>query len=79
MIENLKLQIKFYHFFLLIPPILALLWHIFDVRYPVSDGGGISPKNFFRLKLSIKIFLIKEIIFLVLLLVLLVMLFVVGR
>ena len=52
MIENLKLQIKFYHFFLLIPPILALVWHIFDVRYPVSDGGGL----FFRLFLSIKNF-----------------------
>ena len=53
MFENLKLQFKFYHFFLLIPPILAILWHIFDVRYPVSDGGGLffssvyEYKNFF--------------------------------
>tara|TARA_B100000989_G_C19533072_1_gene471468 strand:- start:13135 stop:15186 length:2052 start_codon:yes stop_codon:yes gene_type:complete len=52
-VENLKLQFKLYHLFLLIPPVLALLWHIFDVRYPVSDGGGLffssvlEYKNFF--------------------------------
>ena len=53
MVENLKLQFKLYHLFLLIPPVLALLWHIFDVRYPVSDGGAyffmsvLEYKNFF--------------------------------